>query len=182
MARQAGRGQGVNVSGADLFAARLKNAQDRLPGELDRAADKAARAVERQAKINASGRPGPNVQKGSLRRSIRKLPTRRTSTGRTASVGPAVVYGRAIELGKTGVEQVPAHTRRPPVRRGAGIRGRQANRAELLAKGTVSMVNVKAHSRNVDQPSYPYLGPAAQYVRQSVLPNEVREAVKRAFA
>jgi hypothetical protein len=55
-------------------------------------------AVERQAKLNASGRPGPNVQTGNLRRSI----TTRAQKGfgtYEAEVSATMIYARAVEFG-----------------------------------------------------------------------------------
>lgn len=54
--------------------------------------------VESQAKINASGRPGPRVQTGRLRSSI----THRLvidSEGLAAEVGTNVFYGEILEKG-----------------------------------------------------------------------------------
>lgn len=60
----------------------------------------AAHLIEKQAKINASGRPGPNVRTGTLRRSIRVTGPRPWGVGGwEAMVGPTVVYGRRVELG-----------------------------------------------------------------------------------
>lgn len=56
---------------------------------------KAALVVERQAKMNASGRPGPKVQTGRLRSSITiaiKSPTE-------ATVGTNVFYAPFVEFG-----------------------------------------------------------------------------------
>lgn len=56
---------------------------------------KAALVVERQAKKNASGRPGPRVQTGRLRASI----TPELIDKNTARVGTNVVYAPAVEFG-----------------------------------------------------------------------------------
>jgi hypothetical protein len=57
-------------------------------------------AVERQAKQNASGRPGPNVQTGNLRRSITtSKPEKGFGTTYTVDVSATMVYARAVELG-----------------------------------------------------------------------------------
>lgn len=158
-----------------------RRAAQRLPSELDRAAQRAALALQRQARINASGRPGPRVQTGTLRRSITVGPLQRTQQGRRVDVYPTVAYGRRVELGHTGAERVSAHTRRPPVRGGRGIQARQTSRARALRDGTVGLVHVRAHTRNISQPGYPYMRPAAAYVGRVVLPVEVRAAVGRAM-
>lgn len=57
-------------------------------------------AVERQAKVNASGRPGPNVQTGNLRRSITTSAVQTGFQGMYAvDVSATMVYARAVELG-----------------------------------------------------------------------------------
>ena len=57
-------------------------------------------AVERQAKINASGRPGPNVRTGNLRRSITTSAVEKGfSSMYSVEVSATMVYARAVELG-----------------------------------------------------------------------------------
>jgi len=57
-------------------------------------------AVERQAKQNASGRPGPNVRTGNLRRSITtSMPIKGFEGKYTITVSATMVYARAVELG-----------------------------------------------------------------------------------
>jgi hypothetical protein len=65
------------------------------------ARDLARRAirVQNQAKINASGRPGPRVRTGRLRSSI-SWRLRTTSHGTlVADIGTNVFYGRFLETG-----------------------------------------------------------------------------------
>lgn len=57
-------------------------------------------AVEQQAKTNASGRPGPNVQTGNLRRSITTSAVEKGFGGLySVDVSATMVYARAVELG-----------------------------------------------------------------------------------
>ncbi len=57
-------------------------------------------AVERQAKQNASGRPGPNVRTGNLRRSITtSMPIKGFGDSYAVVVSATMVYARAVELG-----------------------------------------------------------------------------------
>ena len=57
-------------------------------------------AVETQAKKNASGRPGPNVRTGNLRRSITTREVQKGFGGLyTVDVAATMVYARAVELG-----------------------------------------------------------------------------------
>lgn len=69
---------------------------------------KVAHLIEAQAKANASGRPGPNVITGTLRRSIVLDPESpvRSGDGWTISVGPSVLYGRRVELGFRGTDSI----------------------------------------------------------------------------
>lgn len=76
--------------------------------EMARRADTATRlavaesaaVIERQAKQNASGRPGPEVRSGAHRRSFITEGPRSVGPGRwEALVGPTMVYSRALELG-----------------------------------------------------------------------------------
>ena len=57
-------------------------------------------AVESQAKRNASGRPGPNVDTGRLRSSI-SWRLGQDAQGVYADIGTGVPYGRILELGLT---------------------------------------------------------------------------------
>jgi len=56
---------------------------------------RAALVIERQAKINATGRPGPKVQTGRLRASI----TTEVIDSNTARVGTNVFYAPFVEFG-----------------------------------------------------------------------------------
>lgn len=56
-------------------------------------------AVERQGKENASGRPGPNVQTGNLRRSITTKAQKGFGGVYEAEVSATMVYARAVEFG-----------------------------------------------------------------------------------
>ena len=66
------------------------------------ARDLARRAVrvESQAKANASGRPGPNVDTGRLRSSI-SWRLGEDSKGLYADIGTGVPYGKNLETGDT---------------------------------------------------------------------------------
>ena len=57
-------------------------------------------AVERQTKVNASGRPGPNVRTGNLRRSITTSSVQKGFTNLySVNVSATMIYARAVELG-----------------------------------------------------------------------------------
>lgn len=55
--------------------------------------------VESQAKLNASGRPGPNVDTGRLRSSITHEVVNRADGSLVARVGTNVEYARYVEEG-----------------------------------------------------------------------------------
>lgn len=65
------------------------------------ARDLATRAirVQTQAKINASGRPGPNVRTGRLRSRISWRIVELPGGGLRADIGTNVPYGRYLETG-----------------------------------------------------------------------------------
>ncbi len=76
---------------------RVENALGEVKREIesDKLITKAALIVERQAKQNASGRPGPHVQTGRLRSSI----TTNILSPVQAVVGPNVHYAPYVEFG-----------------------------------------------------------------------------------
>lgn len=92
---------------AEVFitgARELIGAIDKITAEVDVASRQAvaegARALQVQAKANASGRPGPNVVSGALRSGIVvEGPLRQGLGVFVAWVRSTVVYGRAIEEG-----------------------------------------------------------------------------------
>ena len=74
-----------------------KNAED-VANEIAKSGKLVARAaliIERQAKINATGRPGPKVQTGRLRASI----TPQIMNPALARVGTNVFYAPYVEFG-----------------------------------------------------------------------------------
>jgi len=76
----------------------------RTAAQIDQAVAQAIQitglAVERQAKQNASGRPGPNVRTGNLRRSITtSMPIKGFGDSYSVVVSATMVYARAVELG-----------------------------------------------------------------------------------
>jgi phage gpG-like protein len=75
-----------------------KNLED-ITSEISKSGNlvaKAAYIVERQAKINATGRPGPMVRTGRLRASI----TTQIDNPQQARVGTNVVYAPPVEFGR----------------------------------------------------------------------------------
>jgi len=74
-------------------------------GPVGRDLARRAIAVESAAKLNASGRPGPNVQTGRLRSSITWFLSS-DSQGVFAAVGTDVSYGGYVEFG---TDRAPAY-------------------------------------------------------------------------
>ena len=102
---------------------------------------KVALAVERRAKINASGRPGPKVRTGRLRASI--LPT--LISYLEAEVGTNVEYAPFVEFGHF----IPV---------GVGSRGG-------LMKNTSHLNPMSLGQRQT--PAYPFLYPAVDQVKSN---------------
>lgn len=91
----------------ELNAAGLEQLLNSPQGAVARDLQRRAIRVESQAKVNASGRPGPNVRTGRLRSSI----TWRIVTGGTpplfAEVGSRVRYAAYIEYGSRTARPYP---------------------------------------------------------------------------
>lgn len=93
------------ITGLQPFIDAIKGVQERASVATKALVNDAAHAIEAQAKMNASGRPGPEVQTGTLRRSIHVVgPEKISATGWQAQVGPSVLYGRRVELGFSGTD------------------------------------------------------------------------------
>lgn len=69
--------------------------------------------VETQAKANASGRPGPRVITGHLRRSI-NASTSIEGNAVVSRIGSNAPQARRLELGFTGVDSLGRHYNQPP--------------------------------------------------------------------
>lgn len=90
----------VTFSGLDGAVSALTEMARRADRAAERAVAESAAVVERQAKINASGRPGPEVRTGAHRRSFVTVGPTSIGPGRyQCLVGPTMVYSRALELG-----------------------------------------------------------------------------------
>ena len=91
---------GITITNLAEVLSGFDKKQDELNLAVEHAITVTGLAVERQAKINASGRPGPNVQTGNLRRSITtSKPQKGFGTLYTVDVSATMVYSRAVELG-----------------------------------------------------------------------------------
>jgi hypothetical protein len=134
----------IHFDGVGEFTGSLTALTARMHAATNTGLLEAGHAVEAQAKTNASGRPGPNVVSGTLRRSIHvEGPANAGSLGRKVEVGPSVIYGRRVELGFSGTD---------------------------------------SRGRSYDQPPYPYLGPALDALRPTVLPEILNRAWAAAIA
>lgn len=76
---------------------RVTNVADR---ETQRAVAEGLAAIQRQAQINSTERPGPRVRSDAHRRGIRMTPVVQVGAFQWAGqVGPTMVYSRRLELG-----------------------------------------------------------------------------------
>lgn len=94
-------------TGIPEFAAALDATIVRASVEARAAVAEVAAEVEKLAKQNASGRPGPNVVSGTLRRGIKHGPiTPYGVRGWQTQLGPTAIYSRRIELGFHGADSL----------------------------------------------------------------------------
>lgn len=90
----------ITVANLSEVLAGLQAQETKVDGAVQYAIQMAGLAVERQAKQNASGRPGPNVRTGNLRRSITtSMPIKGFEGRYTITISATMVYARAVELG-----------------------------------------------------------------------------------
>lgn len=85
------------VFNVDAFEHLMRSPEGAVAEDLRRR----ALNVESQAKLNASGRPGPNVDSGRLRSSITHELTNRPDGTLVARVGSNVEYARYVEEGSS---------------------------------------------------------------------------------
>lgn len=90
----------VTITNLSDVLAGFQATEDKIDLAVQYAIAMTGLAVERQAKVNASGRPGPNVQTGNLRRSITTSAVQKGFDNTYAvEVSATMVYARAVELG-----------------------------------------------------------------------------------
>lgn len=109
-----GAHSGIEWTGVSEFVARLQRIGERASIEARAGVVEVVSEVERLAKQNASGRPGPNVVTGTLRRGIAQTPaTPWGLMGWQAKIRPTVIYSRRIELGFHGADSRGRHYDQP---------------------------------------------------------------------
>lgn len=89
----------IDVTNLAQVLKQLEGKEQEAEEAVSYAVHMAGLAVESQAKKNASGRPGPNVRTGNLRRSITTSSPKKGFSGYTVDVSATMVYARAVELG-----------------------------------------------------------------------------------
>lgn len=139
-----------------------------VAGAIRRGMAKIGFSLSNQATINASGRPGPNVQTGRLRSSIT---SQVSPDGLSVVVGSNVEYAPRLEMGYKGPENVKAHTRTIRQAFGRAIAPRD--------------VQVSAFTRTANAPAYPFLRPAVEGAQRNgnivyILQSEIDKAVHSA--
>lgn len=103
-----------DLLGVSEFVAALEAMDARVEVATRTAVANSALMIQRQAQTNASGRPGPNVRSGTLRRSFRVDGPHRIGTGWEARIGPTVIYSRRVELGFDGTDSIGRIYHQPP--------------------------------------------------------------------
>ena len=90
----------LTITNLNDVLASMDKTEDKVEEAVRYAITLTALAVESQARKNASGRPGPNVRTGNLRRHITAQPPTKGFGGNyEAEVRATMVYSRAVELG-----------------------------------------------------------------------------------
>lgn len=97
----------LHWTGVPEFAASLEATVVRASVEARAAVVEGAAELEWHAKSRASGRPGPEVVSGTLRRGITHDPVTPWGVrGWETRVGPTAIYSRRIELGFRGADSL----------------------------------------------------------------------------
>ena len=95
------------ILGLTEFGAALTRVSSELDAASKRAIARGAAEVEKAAKENASGAPGPEVVTGTARRGVRHTPAHRVGlVGWQSEVGPTVIYSRRLDLGFIGTDSL----------------------------------------------------------------------------
>jgi hypothetical protein len=90
----------VRITNLNDVLASFDATEDKFEQAVQYAVTVTGLAVEKQAKQNASGRPGPNVRTGNLRRSITTSNGQKGFDGSySVDVSATMVYSRAVEFG-----------------------------------------------------------------------------------
>jgi Bacteriophage HK97-gp10, putative tail-component len=104
-----------DLLGVGEFVAALEAMDARVDAACGATVRDAARVIQRQARTNATGRPGPKVRTGTLRRSITiRYPKRGGGGVWEAQIGPTAVYSRRVELGFDGTDSIGRTYHQPP--------------------------------------------------------------------
>lgn len=89
----------LTIKNLNDVLASMDKVEDKVEQAVQYAVTVTALSIEGQARKNASGRPGPNVRTGNLRRSITTHPMPKGFGTYTAEVRATMVYARAVEFG-----------------------------------------------------------------------------------
>lgn len=90
----------IEITNLNDVLASFNETEDKFEQAVQYAIGMTGLAVERQAKLNASGRPGPRVRTGNLRRSIMTKALPKGFGGLySVEVSATMVYARAVEFG-----------------------------------------------------------------------------------
>lgn len=122
----------VKIEGLAELINKFDDMPEALTRGLTRGMNQAVQNTVGQAKLNASGRPGPNVQTGRLRASIAG---RVENDGRRGVVGSNVSYAPYLELG---VKRRKAY---PYLKPAIDSPSRQAVIGELIKRAVLAEVS-----------------------------------------
>lgn len=90
----------VNVTNLAKVLDQIDAKEEQVGDAVSYAIEQVAIEIQGKAQENASGRPGPNVRTGNLRRSIRtSTPVKGFGGSYSVDVSATMVYARAVEFG-----------------------------------------------------------------------------------
>lgn len=152
---------GITITGEAAVINKFVTLSENASPALKRAMTRAAILLQRYVKQNKlSGRPGLNVQTGTLRRSIAytvEEPQRGTIV---ATVGTNVKYAGVHEFGFKGVVSVRAHMRQIKSRNKSKyvpVRFNKNSTRIKLQQSESGVAFVKAHARKMNIPERSFL-------------------------
>lgn len=161
----------ATIHGASLVIKHFTNLPDELKKQLEAEVSRQTQSVLKRAKQMVSGEV-LNVRTGTLRRKINSR-VECINSAIVGTVGIKLSYAAIHEFGFKGTIKVRAHNRRSLAQMKADAKrrflpsGKSALRDAKKAKGS-GVIQVRAHTREVDLPEKSYLRAALRELEPSI--------------